>query len=136
MVSEPLFPNYCPSIINLSLSPLHLGREVQTDHSQQMPTMCSGTCQLPALSSIPWRTCRNPRRPLLTSSQAAAHQTDVKTQLSQEETQKALQYQIDRSTKQEPSGAAQQEQQPKEYEKDLVKRQRSAREWVTPWLVS
>ena len=102
-----------------------------------MCSTCSSTWQPSALSEAPWQICcTRPRkltqRCLLTTSQAAAQQT----QLSQEETQKAWQYQIDRSIKQVPSAAPQQEQPSKEYKKELVKRQKSAREWITPWLVS
>lgn len=107
-----------------------------------MPAMYStfsSSCQPSALFASSCRVCCTPRRKptqrcLLTTSQAAAQQTDVKTHLSQEETQKGLQYQIDKSTKQAPS--EQQEQPSKEHEKELIKRQKSAREWITPWLVS
>ena len=105
-----------------------------------MNSTLSSTCQPSALSATSYRVCCTPRRKptqrCLLTTQAAAQQTDIKTQLSQEETQKGLQYQLERSTKQAPSAAQQQEQPSKEYEKDLIKRQKSAREWITPWLVS
>lgn len=74
-------------------------------------------------------------RILLTSSQAAPQQAPTSSKdLSQEDTQRALQYQLDRSTRQAPA-AVQPEHEIEDYEKDLVLRQRSAREWITPWLV-
>ena len=67
-------------------------------------------------------------------SQASAQQQQTPTKnLSQEDTQRALRYQLDRSTQQTPA-AVQAVQEP-QYQKDLVRRQRSAREWITPWLV-
>ena len=54
--------------------------------------------------------------------------------LSSDQAQKALQYQVERSASDQAPEAIQQP--PEGYEQDLKRRQTKAREWITPWLVS
>ena len=90
----------------------------------------------PAVHACYCRRCKVTQRSVLPVSQAAAQQQQSTTkEWSQQDTTKALQYQLDRSAKQTPA-TARQEHRSEEYEKDLVQRQRSAREWITPWLVN
>lgn len=83
------------------------------------------------------RRCKVTHRrvlPVLLAAAQQQQQQSMRKDLAQEDTQKALQYQLGRSAKQAPA-AVQQEHRPEAYEKELVRRQRSAREWITPWLV-
>lgn len=87
-----------------------------------------------------WRARCEPKRKLmqrsLLTSQPAAQRTEATTKdLSQKDTQKALQYQLDRCATPAARAVHQQGHQAQSYEKELVRRQRSAREWITPWLV-
>lgn len=60
-----------------------------------------------------------------------------RSSFSSDQSQTALQYQLERSAPQQAQPDTTQNQPDlKSYEQDLKHRQQSAREWVTPWLVS
>lgn len=108
---------------------------------------CTGAIAIPETAGVctPCRLQRPANRLLpvsapVHSQRGRAERVSVRAErgsFSSDQSQRALQYQLDRAAPQRAQPETTQNQPDlKSYEQDLKRRQKSAREWITPWLVS